>query len=426
MLKFLGILMNLLIVDFYYFPFSFSFFPAFNLKMGLAAVGLAIAVFELVRKPDHSFPREVLVLMLCASFVSIACLLSVALNSTSHTDYVSYVVSAAVWLGGAFSVCWFMRQVHGDVSVKLLVYYLLAVCSIQCLFAVWIDHNPAMSAWVQSHTEGVHTGMDGARKFSVGVAVDVAGTRFATALAAAGGVLYIDRKELAGWEAILVWAAFFIITVFGNMIARTTVVGTGMGLLLIGYGFLKDKAGLGKIFLPLLLILLTGVPILVYLYKFDTWSHGVLRFAFEGFFSLVEKGHWQTTSNDILEGMVKFPDNIKTWIIGDGYFTNAKKFDVNYFGADYSGGYYMGTDIGYCRFIFYFGMAGLLALVSVIVYSTVICCRYSSKYTLLFLGILACGLGFWCKVATDVFYMCALLVCTSLMNPETAGETVQT
>lgn len=418
MLKFFGILLNLLIVDFYYFPFSFSFFAAFNLKMGLAAIGLVIAVIGLIREPNHSFPREVLVLMLCASFVSLACLLSVTVNSTTHTDYVSYIVSAAVWLSGAFTVCWFIQQAHGEVSVKLLVFYLLAVCSIQGLMAMVIDHNPAMSAWVQSHTQGIHTGMDGSRMFSVGVAVDVAGTRFATALAAAGGVLYIDRENLSKWQIILIWAAFFIITVFGSMVARTTIVGTGMGLLVVGYGFLKDKSETWKLFSPLLAILLIGVPIMVYLYNFDEWSHKILRFAFEGFFSIAEKGHWQTTSNDILESMVKFPDNFKTWVIGDGYFTNALKFDINYFGPNYYGGYYMGTDIGYCRFIFYFGLVGLAAMMSVIIYSTIICCRFSPKYTLLFLAILACGLGFWCKVSTDVFYMCALLACTALMNPE--------
>ena len=36
-----------------------------------------------------------------------------------------------------------------------------------------------------------------------------------------------------------------------------------------------------------------------------------LRFGFEGFFSIYEKGHWETNSNNILKNMVIFPDNMK-------------------------------------------------------------------------------------------------------------------
>ena len=46
--------------------------------------------------------------------------------------------------------------------------------------------------------------------------------------------------------------------------------------------------------------------------------------------------------------MYIFPETIQTWIIGDGYWNNP-----------YGSGYYMHTDVGYLRLIYYFGLVGL-------------------------------------------------------------------
>ena len=86
-----------------------------------------------------------------------------------------------------------------------------------------------------------------------------------------------------------------------------------------------------------------------------------IQFAFEGFFSLVEKGRWEVSSNEILKNMYRFPESIKTWIIGDGYIENPK--NDPYFIGKLTGGYYMGTDVGYLRFIYYFGLIGLIAFI---------------------------------------------------------------
>ena len=60
--------------------------------------------------------------------------------------------------------------------------------------------------------------------------------------------------------------------------------------------------------------------------------------------------------------MYVFPDNIKTWIIGDGYFANPGDTDPYYVGP-LGGAFYKSTDVGYLRFIFYFGVLGLFAFV---------------------------------------------------------------
>ena len=57
------------------------------------------------------------------------------------------------------------------------------------------------------------------------------------------------------------------------------------------------------------------------------------RFGFEGFVSLIEKGRWEVDSNETLKSMFVWPDNPKTWTIGDGYFSNPVNTDFYYTGS---------------------------------------------------------------------------------------------
>ena len=137
-----------------------------------------------------------------------------------------------------------------------------------------------------------------------------------------------------------------------------------------------------------------------------------IRFGFEGFFSLAEKGKWETNSNNILKNMVVFPDNFKTWFTGDGYFENPTYMDPYYVGPSH-GGYYKNTDIGYLRFIFYFGLMGLGMFIMYFFKVANTCAERFPKYAALFWLILAINMIVWFKVSTDIFVVFALFLCIS-------------
>ncbi len=108
--------------------------------------------------------------------------------------------------------------------------------------------------------------------------------------------------------------------------------------------------------------------------------------------------------------MYVFPDNLKTWLIGDGYMANPDTVDPFYTGKAYHG-FYKGTDVGYIRFIFYFGILGLLMM---IVYMAKVCQLCINKYPnhyLLFLMVLFVNYIVWFKVSTDLFVYFALFLC---------------
>ena len=162
-----------------------------------------------------------------------------------------------------------------------------------------------------------------------------------------------------------------------------------------------------------------GIAICVPLYNTNPQAHKLLRFAFEGFFSLAEEGHWEVSSNEKLKTMVVFPETMHTWIIGDGYFMNAR-YDENYLGDSTDMGFYMGTDIGYLRFIFYFGILGLIPMIGVIVYSAFVCMRHFPRERLFFLLAMMVGLIVWFKVSTDIFlYLALFLSAAALKDKET-------
>lgn len=107
-----------------------------------------------------------------------------------------------------------------------------------------------------------------------------------------------------------------------------------------------------------------------------------------------------------------FPDNFKTWIIGDGYMASGSN-DPYYIGpADY--GFYMNTDAGYSRFIFYFGLIGLSSFILFFIIVCKKCINGLENDQLLFIAILILGLCIWVKVSTDLFLVFAPFLCINL------------
>ena len=420
MFKLLQIILTTILVSFYFFPFEFTFLPGINTKMMLAVVGLILLVFVLIKKQDFTMPRFLLVLFVIASIISLMALLSITYNQTEDTSYVTYIISAAVWLSSAFTVCFFIKLVHGSISLQLLFEYLLAVCVFQCAATMLIEFVPDVRFFVDTYvSQNQEYLQKEGRLYGIGASLDMAGSRFSIVLAVLPAIIFRNKESPDVGKLINYFFSFIVITVVGNMISRTTTVGAAIGLI---YLFLmliipsfKLSYGKSRIFWTVCMVLAVLIPTVVVLYRVFPAFQNLIRFGFEGFFSLAEKGEWDVGSNKTLQSMVVFPETMKTWLIGDGYFLNSR-YDVNYLGDATTMGFYMGTDIGYLRFLFYFGVFGLLAMVTMIVYSAKACMELLPEYKAVFLLILAVGLIVWLKVSTDVFLAYALVICLGLMK----------
>lgn len=155
-------------------------------------------------------------------------------------------------------------------------------------------------------------------------------------------------------------------------------------------------------FVPVFLVLLI---LMIYLYRVSPSFRENIRFGFEGFFSLAEKGRWEVHSNDVLAGMIVWPESLKTWIIGDGFFMNPTEIPDKF--GQTSVGFYMHTDIGYLRYIFYFGVIGLLLMMLVPIQMTTTCSRRNPEHKWLFIMLLLVTFVGWLKVSSDIIMVFA-------------------
>lgn len=426
-MRYLAIAFTTILTSFYFFPFEFSFLPGANTKMIMAGFGLVLFFFNMARGGHGKLNRDLFILSGLAICISILSLATVSINNTNDYSFGTYFISMWVWLGGAYTATQLMKAVHGHLSVDLVCKYLIAVCVAQCIIAETMDIYKPIKTFVDSFLGGTEAfmGKAGERMYGIGAALDVAGFRFAAVLIMS---TFLCFKAKTKQETLLYILSFVIITAIGSVIGRSTTIGAIISLALLIYLSLYrnpivNKQTVNQIWNSLILVLLICLPIIIYYYNTDSMIYNRLRFGFEGFFNLFEKGKWETTSTDILVNhMIILPGNITTWIIGDGYCANPN-FDPYYTGPEYHG-FYMGTDIGYIRFLFYFGIFGLISLVSYITKAASTCMQRFSQYKYLFMMLLVLNLVEWCKVSTDLFLVFALFLC--LPAEEESPQPVQT
>ena len=423
MYKYLVHIISVILTSFYFFPIETVFLPGMNTKMALAGIGLLILGKRLAQRRDAGINKNFFVLSLLALGISLISLLTMTINNTPDASFLTYFVSMWVWMGGAYTVVRWLDTAYGYVNVRLVCNQLIAVCVIQCLIAWTKDVYPPLQAWVDSFVggEAFMGNTKEARLSGIGAALDVAGLRFSAVVVMIGYILS-KAEELSHKQVGTYLISFLIIAIIGNMMSRTTTVGVGLALVYWIYSTnllsLKQNIKNQKLWFWLGGILCVIIPVFIYLYFANDTFYKNIRFGFEGFFSLWETGEWQTSSNDILlEHMVVFPDNWVTWLIGDGYAANPMDKTLSFFDPYYTGpiyhGYYKGTDIGYLRYIFYFGLVGTFVFVFFMWKSAWACIHRFKNYKMMFLMILLVNYIGWFKVSTDIFLVFAIFLVLS-------------
>lgn len=403
MAKTLKIILAFIVSWMFFFPITFTFLPpSINSKMLMAVLGVLFVVSDIIRKKIQTdIDKSFIIILVIASIFSISCFLSVVYNNTNEYSYTSYVISMLVWLGAAYAASRMIGYAHGHNSIKLISNYIIALCAVQCIVALLIYSIPSLDTFFRHYTviADLSSSFD-SRLYGIGTQFDVAGIRFAAALILCTAMFLsnpLDDKSI-----LLYMTSFCIIFVLGNMMSRTTTVGAIISLL-----YIILKSGLWKLSVSrnevnilklLFYVLLVSIPLIVCLYKFSYDFRELMGFGFEGFIHFMETGEWDSHSTSILQGMWNvWPQNFKTWIIGDGYFSDPNNPKL----------YYMRTDVGYARMIFYCGLLGLSIFMSFFVYLTRNYMKRFKDYSSLFFLLFILQLVVWCKVSTDIFFIYA-------------------
>lgn len=429
-MKIIKVAFTVIIASLYLFPIIISFLPWCNSKLMLAVVGMGLLVYDAAtNRVTKSALNDSMVLSLLALIVSFCGLFSVVFNNTMDYSYAGYIFSMWVWLAAAYFVVRLINNVHGKINFRLVANYMIAVCIFQCLAAIMNDNIPAFKKMVDTY---VFQGQDFInslpgikRKYGIGANLDTAGVRFSAILILIPATVIGLKDEL---KRKWLWAyalSFIFITVEGNIIARTTLVGACIGLAYAVFNLKKLKSNSPNFnsWMSLTFALTFGLILIggIYYYNISESFRYDLRFGFEGLFSLVENGEWAVSSNDRLSNMYIWPDNLQTWLIGDGYFSNPINTDP-YFIGTITGGYYMGTDVGFLRFIFYFGTIGLAAFVIFFAGCSLLCSKEYPRHHIFFILLVILGYIVWFKVATDIFLIFALFLAASILRKSSTQE----
>lgn len=401
MLRVLQVLLTGIILDFYWFPVSFTFAVGFNTKMMLALSGAAFLALDIIRRRVYSIPKSMMGAILFAALYSAANLVAVEINDTFDFSYANYITTFFVWIFSAYSAIKALEGTHGKVTIRLLTLYLAYICAFQCVIAIVMDKFDPVKKVINSIffvAEDFFEEVN--RLYGIGAMLDPAGTRFSIVLVMMAFVLSIDEKIKSNIRSTIgLILSFFIIAVLGNMMSRTTSVGLGIGLatLLLNTGIyrLHIKAQNLSIYKTLAFALMIGVPIVAMLYNTDPYTRDLLRYGFEGFFNWIENGTWETGSTNVLASMWRWPETTKAWIIGTGEYDSFR----------------FGTDIGYCRLILYSGLIGFSIFALFFVYHAYVFITKYRRYRYMFLALLAMSFIIWYKVSTDLFMIYALLYC---------------
>lgn len=427
-IKFIKMFIAFWAVSMFYFPFEFTFFRGSNVKMMMAVLGLVLCLVTLIKKRSIDVPKNLIPLFSWAALVSLAGVLAMTLNGTIDDAYAGYIVSMAVWLSAAFVACAAIKWAHGKITLEILGHYLIVVCLAQCAEAIIIDNVPAVQNLVDAYISvGQATLHRINRLYGIGASLDVAGARFSPVLLLIMHLIYnqkSDSPKMLFWFYVL---SFVLLTVFGSMIARTTYVGVAISAayVLFNQSTWKTTLSMNTVGKGLTAVMMMALLVVigVFLYNNNVSFRHWIRFAFEGFFNYYERGRYYIASADTLLDMYVFPDNMKTWIIGDGYFSNPYWSDATYTYINQNKtGYYMFTDVGYLRFIFYFGVIGLAMFCMFMINAARACMKLMKEHSKLFFWILVINFVIWFKVATDIFCAFALLICLGNMQEDIEAE----
>nr|WP_306446433.1 hypothetical protein [Odoribacter splanchnicus] len=335
----------------YFYPIAFKNIP-FDTGVILYVVSFLYFIMHYLRHLDKRF-FSVYIWALVLLIVGV--LSTTVFNDAFDFGIFRVIISIILYSFAAFLVVDLIYKASASFSFYTILEWIIYVAFIQAILSLIIFFTPALKEVYldiikrQNELAEYVAIRESSFRLMAVAKIQYANMAVMYGIALLGGVTLPFSKESKLYKhKLLYFTSLIVISVAGILTARTFFL-ILIGVLLYLWYLLWKKNGLISIFKVLLTILtiLTLFFLSMSLLK-DSEYISTYNWAFEWYFSLRENGTFETTSTNTLKSMFIFPDNIKTWLLGDGRLNAA------------NGGFYKNTDVGYFRNLFYWGIIGSL------------------------------------------------------------------
>lgn len=306
----------------------------------------------------------------CISFGIFTCIL----HQTFDFWYVQYLIIEVVSLFGAGILIKSIASHFNIPSWKILFYIVLCITAHNIMSFIGLFFSPVQSALNSIQlidNQALVESMIETKLRAIGLGD---GNYFHGGMISGVGiilVIYLVSRSFITIPCGIMLVVVLLLT--GIFLARTTLLGLSGFIMCIFTHSSKDKRRIIRVLFFVLAI--GGVLISILLTYASDYLN--ISWAFELFLNYVNNRAIETASSNDLASMWVWPDNIITFLFGDGKMLNS---DATY---------YRLTDVGILRHIYFWGLIGLFIFIFVQIYTARIIsseCHHLKPlvYTLLF------------------------------------------
>lgn len=278
-------------------------------------------------------------------------------SSSPDTYYVKRSINILFYSAGFYFVFHFINQFVTPLTIGKLIDFIILIVTFQAVVSFYMfltpDSYEKMLSYVRTENiEGVIKRLHllEVRMLGISNSFFLASTNYGIHYLILCLVPYCSTSYLHN-KKILYYSLCAIIGVAGILSGRTVIVAL---VLVAGFLCVMESRRFVAFFLRSFKIVIAFIVLLVLSFIIIKQYIDLKRYerivgwAFEVFISYMEKGEVETTSTDAMISMYRWPEDLKTWFLGHGLFFNS------------DGSYYMRSDVGYVRLVYYFGIFGTL------------------------------------------------------------------
>ncbi|GGE23842.1 O-antigen polymerase [Sphingobacterium cellulitidis] len=272
-----------------------------------------------------------------------------------ETEVIKISFDLILFLFGSFLICDLIKRNFNNFSIIKVFEILILVFSMQGVISLLFYFQPSI---YNSYTNLLNTDVSQnlyerlhlaeLRLMGVGNAFFNGVIKYGICLIILTFLKYIP-SSIFHKKPLLFLSVFVFIVLVGIMTGRTFFIAVLISICILCYFEFKriDKLIIKALFIPIVIALIIAPFYFLFSNYVDTNRlDNTLNFVLEFYYNYEATGQFSTNSSSGTLSMYVWPEELSTWIIGDGRFINP------------DGSYYMHTDVGYLRLIYYFGLVG--------------------------------------------------------------------